>query len=220
MSRQPRLSGLLLLALLSCPAASLAQTEPPASPHTFVAPTARMLEPGHGYVSGYGLFVPSVQVGVTRRFSMGGGAMLPFGSGVVPVWVTPKVQLFDGQRVDVAAGVIHAVFGSAANVGLAYVVATRGDESGSATFGASMAYARASGDGGQMPVFLVSGERRVSPRVRVMTENYYSPVGGGMATFGFRIQGRAGSFDLGVAAPFARGGVFALLPILNWGYRF
>jgi hypothetical protein len=219
MSRQPRIRGLLLLVVLSCPAASLAQTELPASPHTFVAPTARMLQPGHGYVSGYGLFVPSVQVGVTKRFSMGGGMMPPVG-GIPPVWITPKVQLFDGQRTDVAAGVIHSFVGTEANVGLAYVVATRGDDDGSATFGASMAYARADGDGGQVPVFLLSGERRVSPRVRMMTENYYSPGIGGMLTVGFRVQGRSGSFDLGVAAPFARGGVFALMPILNWGYRF
>ena len=219
MSCQPRISGLLLLVALSCPAASFAQTEPPPSPHTFVAPTARMLEPGHGYVSGYGLFVPSLQVGVTNRFSMGGGFTPPLG-GAPLAWVTPKVQVFDGQRVDVAAGVIHAFVGNEANVGLAYVVATRGDEQGSATFGASMAYARADGDGGQTPVFLLSGERRVNAHVRVMTENYFFPGAGGMATFGFRIQGRSGSFDVGVVAPFAGRGFFVLMPILNWGYRF
>jgi hypothetical protein len=218
MSIRFRLSLLLLAPFF--PAVSFAQTEPPPSPHTFVAPTARMLQPGHGYVSGYGLFVPSVQVGVTRRFSMGAGAVPIFGAGFVPVWVTPKVQLFDGQRTDVAAGVIHGFVGGEANVGLAYVVATRGDEEASTTFGASMAYVRANGEGGQAPVFLLSSERRLNSRVRVMTENYLSPGGGAMVSVGFRIQGRAGSFDFGLAAPFAPDAGFALAPILNWGYRF
>src|SRR5262245_25944604 len=199
MSRQPCLSGLLLLVVLSIPADSLAQTEPPVSPHTFVAPTARMLQPGHGYVSGYGLFVPGVQVGVTKRFSMGGGVMPLFGGDVVPVWMTPKVQLFDGQRIDIAAGVIHAFVGNVANMGLTYVVATRGDDRGSATFGAAMAYVRADGAHGAAPVFLVSGEHWVSPRVRVITENYFSPpAAGGMLSVGLRVQGRSGSIDVGL----------------------
>ena len=83
-----------------------------------------------------------------------------------------------------------------------------------------MGYVRADGYAGETPTFLLSGDRRVSPRMRVMTENYFIPGAGGMVTVGLRFQGRSGSLDLGLAAPFASGGLLAVGPIINWGYRF
>lgn len=48
----------------------------PLDPHDtrlFFAPTARSLKRGEGYVGVYEIFLPFVQVGVTDRFSIGGG---------------------------------------------------------------------------------------------------------------------------------------------------
>ena len=57
------------------------------------APTGRSLRKGEGYVNVHELTFPSVQVGVTDRFSIGGGTPLYFFDDIRPVWFTPKFQV-------------------------------------------------------------------------------------------------------------------------------
>jgi hypothetical protein len=201
------------------------QADAPADSRLFMGPTARMLAPGDGYIAGYGLLIPTVQVGVTKRFSMGGG-VLPFGllAGVpVPFWITPKVQLFDGVRTDVAAGVLHSTYLGRASMGIAYVVTTTGDEKGSLTVGGGLAYAKGADNDarGVAPMLQLGGERRVNQRVAVVSENYFNPTHGvGWLSGGVRLYARRFSFDLGLAAPFAEGELLMVGPVVNWAWKF
>src|SRR5262245_22546694 len=103
----------LVMVIGAAEAQAQAPAEAPGASRLFLGPTARMLPPGEGYIAGYGLLVPTVQVGVTKRFSIGAGT-LPIGlllyDAPFTFWVTPKVQIFDGARTDVAAGVLHSSY--------------------------------------------------------------------------------------------------------------
>ena len=117
----------------------------PNATRLFFAPTARSLPRGHGYVADYQFLMPSVQVGITDRFSVGAGTPLLFLDGVSknPLWFTPKLQLTRGARTSTAVGVMHlTAFGDASSLGFAYAVATSGDTDNAVTAGVGWAYAR------------------------------------------------------------------------------
>lgn len=74
--------------------------------------------------------------------------------------------------------------------------------------------------GGVSPVVMVGGERRVSRRVKVVTENYVFNQGG-IVSVGVRFLGERLSADLGVFAPISgEEGVFVLAPIVNFVWTF
>ncbi len=214
----------LVVAMVATAGEARAQTDAPGSSRLFLAPTGRMLAPGEGYVGGYGLLVPTVQVGVTKRFSLGAGAMPVniFAGQTMPFWITPKVQLFDGSRTSVAAGVLHGTLLGQGSMGLAYVTSTTGDAKASFTVGGGVLYAKDSdGDGGGVePIVQLGGERRLNRRVTFITENYLSRHGGGWLSGGVRLQGQRFSFDLGLSAPFVAGEFIWVFPVLNWAWKF
>ncbi len=68
------------------------------------------------------------------------------------------------------------------------------------------------------PVAMLGGERRLSRRVKFISENYIFN-GGGIASVGVRFLGERLSADLGVFAPV---GVdeFVVLPVVNFVWTF
>jgi hypothetical protein len=160
-----------------------------------IGPTARALERGEVYVDDLSVFFPSLQVGLTNRVSIGAGTpLLVPQADVHPgevVWITPKVQVFGGRRTQGAIGLMHVV-GKGANSGLAYGVATHGTTNTAFTVGAGIAYPTHSGSHG---IALVGAERRVSPRVKLLTENYLSAEGT-VLTGGVRLVGRKRTLDI------------------------
>lgn len=161
-----------------------------------IGPTARALERGEVYLDDLSVFFPSVQVGLTNRVSIGAGTPLlipqaDVGLGDV-AWITPKVQVFRrGQRTQGAVGLMHVV-GKGANGGLAYGVVTHGTSNTAFTVGTGIAYPTHTG---AHAVTLVGVERRVSPRVKLLTENYLSAEGA-LLTGGVRVIGRKRTFDV------------------------
>jgi hypothetical protein len=160
-----------------------------------IGPTARALERGEVYIDDLSVFFPSVQVGLTNQVSIGAGTpLLVPQADVHPgevVWITPKVQLFSGRRTQGAVGLMHVV-GKGANGGLAYGVVTHGTTNTAFTIGAGTAYPT---HGGARAVTLVGAERRVSPRVKLLTENYLSAEGT-LFTGGVRVLGRKRTLDI------------------------
>jgi hypothetical protein len=158
-----------------------------------IGPTARTLERGEVYIDDLAVFFPSVQVGVTNRVSIGAGTpLLVPQADVRPgevVWITPKVQVFGRRRTQGAVGLMHIV-GKGANSGLAYGVVTHGTTNTSITIGAGSGYSTHSGTMG-----LVGAERRVSPGVKLLTENYVTAEGI-LFTGGVRMIGRKRTLDL------------------------
>ena len=66
----------------------------------FFGPTGRQLKRGDVYLGVYDIFIPFVQVGVTDRFSIGGGTPLVFGGGGDrPFWLTPKFTVIARPRM-------------------------------------------------------------------------------------------------------------------------
>jgi hypothetical protein len=189
----------------------------PNATRLFFGPTARSLAKGRTYFGVYEFLMPFVQVGVTDQFSIGGGTPLLFGfdEGERPFWITPKLQVLDTGRTQVAVGAFHA-FVDGGNDGIAYGVVTTGRTEASITVGAGYAY---SSDGGHGTVVMIGGERQASRHVSFVTENYIWRGGHGVVTGGVRFFGERLSADVGLAVPLGTGERFAL-PVVNFVYVF
>jgi hypothetical protein len=177
-----------------------------------IGPTGRMLAPGEGYVSFDAVFVATVQVGVSQHFSMGGGALIIPIAMPRPMWLTPKVQLYGSDRLNIAAGVIHMFIPGGMRTGFAYTVGTIGGHEKSVTIGGGALYVDDVDDRrgpGSVPVVVVGGERRVSPRASFITENYLGRHGG-LLTGGVRWRRNVWQFKAGGVLPIAYG--YAVMP--------
>ena len=186
----------------------------------FFAPTGRSLKRGEAYFGVYEIFMPFVQYGITDRISIGGGTPLVFGSSDPPFWVTPKVQVYKAKSTEVSLGVLHFFNVGDYNLGIAYGVVTAGGADSALTVGAGYAYERSGedGDDGGSPLLMVGGERRVSRRIKLVTENYLFH-DGGLVSGGVRFLGERLSVDLGLVTPI---GVdeFIAVPIINFVWKF
>ncbi len=194
----------------------------------FFSPTARPLDKGTGYVASYELFFPFVGVGVTRRTILAGGfSLLPGAPGQL-VYVAPKVTVYQTSQVAAAVGVLGSTFVGNVDdvdfpiVGLLYGVGTFGKPQGNITVG--LAFGFADGEFGQNPAVLVGGERQLSDRVKLLTENYVIAgvedaiiLSGGVRFIGERLSADLALFT--VPAAFGEGG-FPFFPWLGFAYSF
>lgn len=183
----------------------------------FFTPTGRSLEKGQVSVGVFEFFAPFVQVGVTDRFSVGGGTPLVFGIDEFerPFWVTPKMQVYNSDRVQASVGVLHVFAAEGDSAGIGYGVATFGNTDNAVTAGAGIAY---SGDD-QGALFMVGGERRVSRALKLISENYITKSGNGIVSGGLRFMGERLSADLALAVPVGLGTIVAF-PVINFVYVF
>jgi hypothetical protein len=195
----------------------------PADPNNtrlFFGPTGRSLPKGQAYLGVYEFFMPFVQVGVTDRFSIGGGTPLIFSfedDGLDrPYWVTPKLQVFNGRKAQISIGVFQG-FGGGATGGIAYGVATTGGSSGSVTAGAGMAY---DDDGDRTAVVMVGGDRQFRRNMKFVTENYVWGSGNGIVSAGVRFFGERLSADLALASPIGEEFGGFVFPLVNFIYLF
>jgi hypothetical protein len=190
----------------------------PNATRLFFAPTGRSLRRGQTYLGVYEFVMPFVQVGLTDRFSIGGGTPLVFGlgDGERPFWITPKLQIARTSSTEIAAGVLHAFNAGGDGGGVAYIVGTSGASSGSFTFGGGLAYGS---DGGRSGIVMLGGERQVRRNLKIMSENYVWKDGNGVASAGVRFFGERLSADLAIAVPVGTDEVFAF-PIVNFVYLF
>jgi len=191
---------------------------PPFGTRLFYGPTARTLPAGSAYVGVYELILPFVQIGVTDRISIGGGTPLWFGfeEGTRPFYITPKIQIANTGRTQVAVGAMHAFVSGFDGGGVAYGVVTTGDADKSITASTGVYYA-----GGAVRGVIVSvgGERRITNRIRFITENAISQAGFGMISGGTRFMGRHWSADAALWTPLGVGLVRPFL-LANFAYAF
>jgi hypothetical protein len=190
----------------------------PNATRLFFAPTGRSLARGQTYLGVYEFVMPFVQVGVTDRFSIGGGTPLVFGldDDQRPFWITPKLQIVRSASTEVAVGVFHAFNAGGDGGGVAYAVATSGTAQGSFTLGGGLAYGT---DGGRSGIVMLGGERQVRRNMKVISENYIWKDGNGVASAGIRFFGDRLSADLALAVPIGADAFFAF-PIVNFVYLF
>lgn len=183
----------------------------------FFAPTGRSLQRGEVSFGVFQFIAPFVQVGVTDRFSMGGGTPLLFGidDWNRPFWVTPKFQVYNAPEAQAAVGLLHVFDTDGDSGGIAYGVGTFGNSDNAGTVGAGMMY---SGDDRGW-IVMGGAEGRVSRSVKVMTENYIWKNGDGILSGGVRFLGERLSADLALAIPIGIGEFFAF-PVVNFVYVF
>jgi hypothetical protein len=184
----------------------------------FFGPTGRALPRGQVYFGTFEFMLPWVQVGVTDRFSIGGGTPLMFGfdESERPFWITPRVQLVNRPRFNAGAGAIHLLNLDGGSAGIVYGVTTTGTPSSSLTVGAGLAYAA---DGGRAPVVMIGGDHRIRRNLKLITENYVWEGAGGMVSGGVRFIGDRLSADVGLAIPLNADELIAF-PIVNFVYVF
>ena len=183
----------------------------------FFAPTGRSLAQGEVSFGVFYFVAPFVQVGVTDRFSMGGGTPLLFGvdDWNRPFWVTPKFQVVRTEQAQAAVGLLHVFDTDGDSAGIAYGVSTFGNSDNAATVGAGLAYA---GDDRGW-IVMGGGEGRVSRHVKLITENYMWRNGDGILSAGVRFLGDRLSADVGLAIPIGIGD-FIAVPVVNFAYVF
>ncbi len=181
----------------------------------FFAPTARSLKKGEASFGVYEILLPFVQYGITDRISIGGGTPFVFGAGGgQPFWVTPKIQVLKARSTQASVGVLHFVNMGDFNAGIAYAVVTQGTSDASATIGAGYAYASEDESRAGAPVVMLGAEKRISKRLKFVTENYWFS-GVGLASGGFRIMGERLSADIGLVSPLG-GGEVCVFPMINF----
>jgi hypothetical protein len=190
----------------------------PNATRLFFAPSAQMLKKGEGYFADYELFFPGFAYGVTDNISIGGGASIfPVGLDEQVYYVTPKVGVSVAERLHLAAGVLFAgTKGGTGGVG--YGVGTFGDGDASATIG--LGYGFAGGKIESKPVAMLGGEKRVSRRIALVSENYLLPVSENnlVYSFGLRFMGEKLTTDLAIFN--VSGSNVIGLPFVDFVFRF
>jgi opacity protein-like surface antigen len=179
----------------------------------FFGPTARNLRQGEGVVQDVWIYLAGINYGITDNISVGGYlSVLP---GVAPqnqlLILTPKVSLPLRDDLHVAAGVLYMRIpdfdDGGFGVGLLYGALTSGSADNNVTVG--LGYGFASGGVGSTPTLLLGGQRRISRKVSLLTENYIiaNSEAGAFGLYGLKLNWRR--TNLGIAAgyvlPFDRG---------------
>ncbi len=183
----------------------------------FFAPTGRSLKKGEAYFGVYEVILPFVQYGVTDRLSIGGGTPFVFGTGSgQPFWFTPKFQVAKSSVIEASVGVLHFINMGDASVGIAYGVVTLGEADSALTAGGGYAYASEDERHSGSAVVMFGGEKRISKRLKLVSENYLFGGGGiGLLSGGLRFMGERLSADLGLVSPLGIDGFF-VFPMINF----
>lgn len=191
----------------------------------FFSSTGRPLPKGQGYVSSFWLFFPFVGYGLTDWFTIAGGTpILPGAVGEV-FYLAPKATLLNRGKTSVSLGALSFFLTDAiekGNAGILYGVGTYGSKDNAVTLGAGWFYADTEeySDTANEPVFMLGAERRISPRVKLISENWLAvnPGVNGLVSGGFRFIGDRLSADLGFAGSLGEAG--CCLPLVNFVWSF
>ena len=184
------------------------------------APTGRSVGKGSGYLGVFFYALPFVAYGVTDRITLAGGAPILFGS-LDFFYLAPKVELVRTSGLSVATGILSFFApqhtDDLESIGIAYGVATLGNRDRALTGAVGFGYA--GDDVAGQPAIMIGGETRVSPRIKLMTENYFvAGETGAIIAAGVRILGErlTGDIAMGGFVSGDEGG--CCLPIVNLSY--
>jgi hypothetical protein len=195
--------------------------EDPSRTRLFFAPTGRMLRTSETYFSDAYVFFPSIQVGVTDQFTLGGGMSLFPGVGLDEqiYYLTPKLGLYSSPNVNVAVGALVAgaqVISDETPVGIGYGVVTLGDENTSVTLGSGFGFSR--GNTSSTGVLMLGGSNRVSKSIALVSENYLTTERDAnlLVSGGIRFMSEHIAVDL---ALFGGKGISAVVPYVAFIYK-
>jgi hypothetical protein len=194
----------------------------PNATRLYFGPTARMLKKGEGYFADYELFFPALTVGVTDRITIGGGmSIFP---GVSPnkqlFYLTPKVGLKSYNNLQFAAGaLVIKVPDESRLVGILYSLGTFGTPDGSVSVG--LGYGFFGSHAADKPMVMVGGEKRLTRRVAVVSENWIIPgADHPVVAYGIRLMGEGLSFDIAFLNTLGHDAIFPGIPYVDLAFKF
>jgi hypothetical protein len=195
----------------------------PNATRLFFAPTGQMLKKGVGYFSDYELFFPGVAYGLTDNFTIGGGvSVFPAGVDDQIYYVTPKIGMSIGEKVHIGAGVLAGgvIGGDGDFAGIFYGVGTYG--TGDASITGGLGYGFAGDDVASEPVAMIGGEKRISKRVALVTENYFvtSAIGDPVVSGGIRLMSEKLTVDFGLFTLIGNDDDVPFLPWIDFVFKF
>jgi len=175
---------------------------PHASRYLF-GPSAFNLQEGEGYYQNTWIFLNSFNVGITNYFSIGGGieflstfTSLTQGEFKPIYFITPKFSIPVNDRFRVGAGVWYIHVPEAGAGGIGYGIATYGNTDDNITVGAGWLISEWGSE--RKPVITLSGMKRLSPKIGLISENWFIPVDGytSIWSYGIRFFGEKMAIDL------------------------
>jgi hypothetical protein len=176
----------------------------PNATRLYFSPTARMLKKGEGYFSDYYIFFPGISYGLTDNITIGGGLSIIPGPDLTEqaYYFTPKIGLNTSEKTSLALGALvisipHKIGDeNIPTVGIVYGVGTYGGPDDGLTGGLGFGFVN--NKIAHNPAVMIGGEKRVSRRVSLVSENWIFPgIDHPLISYGARFFGENLSVDLG-----------------------
>lgn len=175
----------------------------------FFAPTGRGLRKGEATLQDVSVYLLGLNYGITNNFSLGGYVSLVPGVALSDqlLVLTPKFSFPVSEKVHVGAGLLYVrvptfdgnSISNSVGAGIGYGVVTYGSADDNVTVG--LGYGFVQGDIGATPIIQVGGQKRVSRKISLISENYIAANsrGGLGGLYGIKINWRRTSLGLGAA---------------------
>lgn len=174
--------------------------ENPNATRYLFSPSAFSLRKGEAYYQNTYVVLNSFNYGVTDRFTIGAGfEIISTFSGEPIFFITPKYTFPITEKIRAGAGILYlrsAAFDDFGGLGIGYGIITYGNTDNNATLGLGFGYV--DGSFPERPIITVSGMKRVSRKVGLVTENWLVPDNGlyGIYSYGLRFMGEKITIDL------------------------
>lgn len=141
----------------------------------FFAPSAITLEKGAGYYQNAYLLSNSVNFGLTDRFTLGGGVIIP-----LLFYITPKISVKVSKNLYLAGGCIAGttiIPDAIISGGIPFGLVTYGNEENNVTVGVGYGLLWNEGKFNQTnyPITTLNGMVRISNRIQLVSENWVIP---------------------------------------------
>lgn len=144
----------------------------------FFAPSAIPLRKREGYYQNAYLLANSVNVGLTDRFTVGGGVLIP-----LLFYVTPKYSFPVADHFYLGGGLLFTqsfITDFNLSAGIGYGLATVGNPEHNFTLGGGYGFFKSENQykSTPMPIITLNGMSRISRRLSLVTENWLIPRAG------------------------------------------
>jgi len=161
----------------------------------YFGPTGINLKEGTGYYQNIYLLFNGFSYGLTDRLTIGAGTfLLPGAVEDQPYFMTAKIGIGPTGKETFAIGALAFAAGGN-SFGILFGAATIGSGDRNLTLGIGYGYNNS--DLAETPTVMVAFERRLSRRMKFISENYILPgVDGALVSYGFRFFGEKLAIDL------------------------
>jgi len=164
----------------------------PNSTRLLFAPTGRGLRQGQGYFADYYIFFPTLAVGITDFFAVGGGMSIIPGASSQLLYIAPKISFSPNKSIAIAGGFLHLGIPDEDDVTITYGVATLGSSQAAITAGFGLPVTDSDDDA----IFLLGGEIQTSNSSKIISENWIPTSGDAVLSLGVRFFGEHLAVDL------------------------